>query len=117
MGKESRKRPANIVYPCTMACLSSKPSKQGRCIGAGSSKRSKRGRGGGGGDLDLDLDLEADLKAHRMPGVEHDCIPNDSAYRLAEGVGVCVWGVWGGKVWGLDLDLDLGDLKLTGRLG
>ena len=32
---------------------------------------------------DLDLDFEADRKAHRPPGVGHDGVPDDSAYRPA----------------------------------
>ena len=47
------------------------------------------GSGGveGGGGADLDLDLEADLKAHRTPGVEHDGVPDDSAHWPAGGGG------------------------------
>ena len=40
----------------------------------------------------LDLDLVADLKAHKMPGEEHDGIPNDSAYRPAMPCGMHVAG-------------------------
>ena len=44
------------------------------------------GVGGGGGRAPGGmwiLDLRADLKAHRTPGVEHDGVPDDSAYRPA----------------------------------
>ena len=37
------------------------------------------GREGGEGGF-LELDLEANLKAHRPPGVEHDGVPDDYAY-------------------------------------
>ena len=42
----------------------------------------KPGLGQGHGQ-DLDLDLGADLKAHRTPGVEHNGVPNNSAYQPA----------------------------------
>ena len=37
----------------------------------------------GGGVLGDILDLEADLQAHRTPGVEHDGVPDDTAHRPA----------------------------------
>ena len=44
--------------------------------GVGARVQGCRGECKGG----LDLDLEANLKAHRTPGVEHDGVPNNTAY-------------------------------------
>ena len=64
--------------------------------------RGRKGWRAGAGDSDLDLDLEADLKAHRTSGVEHNGVPDDSAYRPATGDSEWVrgrgvkWGIEGG---------------------
>ena len=37
------------------------------------------------------MDLDLDLRAHRTPGVEHDGVPDDSAYRPAIWAGRGEW--------------------------
>ena len=58
---------------CALYCLPLVHTRHSPEFLRGQGSPQKQGKGGG-------LDLGADLKAHRPPGVEHDGIPDDSAY-------------------------------------